>query len=380
MTGHIPGTTVLRTSTVVQQAGPGSNHVALRAANERLVLSLIRAHGQLSRAQIAELSGLTAQTASVISHSLVDAGLLLAGKPVRGKVGQPSVPLSLNPDGAMFLGVHVGRGDMRAALVDFTGHVISERSGAIAEPDVDRIVRFVRDAVTKMRPAHDPDQRARFQGVGLSIANGSLGRDRARTPWLQVEEALDGVGQTLDVATYVSSEALAACSAELIYGLSSGAQNFLYVFIDESVSGGLVQDGRIRFARDDMGPNLCKILVPGADGAMTPLWSLAPLVASGSAEPEAIEQLARGIAYAVSAAVAVVPCRTVIVDGSIPIDVLQRICVTLRASLAQLGTVEAMDLSVREGSRDRKAVALGAACLPLADRFYPSETIGGRSL
>ena len=36
-------------------------------------------------------------------------GLLLRGEPIRGKVGQPSVPMRLNPDGAYFFGLKVGR-------------------------------------------------------------------------------------------------------------------------------------------------------------------------------------------------------------------------------------------------------------------------------
>ncbi|TIW84175.1 MAG: MarR family transcriptional regulator, partial [Mesorhizobium sp.] len=56
----------------------GANQVGLRASNERLALSLIRIHGQLSKAQIAEITGLTKQTASVIVRSLEAEGLLVA--------------------------------------------------------------------------------------------------------------------------------------------------------------------------------------------------------------------------------------------------------------------------------------------------------------
>ena len=77
--------------------------------NERLVLSLLRRRGALARAEIARVTGLSAQTVSVITRKLEDEGLLLRQQPVRGKVGQPSVPMSLNPDGALFFGLKVGR-------------------------------------------------------------------------------------------------------------------------------------------------------------------------------------------------------------------------------------------------------------------------------
>ncbi|HEX2146824.1 MAG TPA: MarR family transcriptional regulator, partial [Pseudorhizobium sp.] len=83
----------------------GANQVRVRAYNERLVLSLVRLHGSLSKADITRYSGLSAQTVSVIMRSLEKDGLLLRGEPVRGKVGQPSVPMRLNPDAVYSFGV-----------------------------------------------------------------------------------------------------------------------------------------------------------------------------------------------------------------------------------------------------------------------------------
>src|SRR5436190_20023722 len=84
--------------TVVDPMG-GANQTRVRAYNERLVLSLVRRHGSLSKAEIARRTGLSAQTVSVIMRSLEHDGLLTRGDPQRGKVGQPSIPMSLNPDG-----------------------------------------------------------------------------------------------------------------------------------------------------------------------------------------------------------------------------------------------------------------------------------------
>ena len=372
MTGHIPGATVLRRlpfDTVV--VSPGSNHVALRAANERLVLSLIRSHGELSKAQIAELSGLTAQTASVISRSLVDAGLLIAGSPVRGRVGQPFVPLRLNPQGAMFFGLHVGTSEARVALVDFTGHVMTEDSLARDATDLSQVMAFTRDAVNEMRASFNTEQNTRIQGLGASIASGALGKITPSMPWQEIDDAFAALGQEVGIATYVSNDAVAACSAEQIYGLGGGLSDFAYVFIDESVSGGLVQDGRIHFSRDGAGANVGKVLVPNAATKMVPLRSLASGARSKKPIAKDLELLARGIAFAVYSASAVVSYSAVIVDGSIPAENINHLCALLRSFLAEIDEVITVPLIVREGSHVRKAVALGAACLPLADRFYP---------
>ncbi|MEZ5799698.1 MAG: winged helix-turn-helix transcriptional regulator [Nitratireductor sp.] len=80
----------------------GSNQSGMRAYNERLVLTLVRRHGSLAKTDIARMTGLSAQTVSVIMRQLEADELLLRGEPMRGRVGQPSVPLSLNPEGAFF--------------------------------------------------------------------------------------------------------------------------------------------------------------------------------------------------------------------------------------------------------------------------------------
>lgn len=365
MTGHIPGTTVLRRTQLSSATHSlGSNHVGLRAANERLVLSLIRMHGQLSKAQIADLSGLTAQTASVIARSLVEAGLLLVGEPVRGKIGQPYVPMSLNPDGAMFFGIHVEDSEARLALVNFTGSIISERVLKLAAVDIDKIVAFAREAITAFRDGFDADQWSRVQGLGISLASGSA--DRANLPWKQVEAEFFEFGQSLGLATYVSSDAVSACSAELIYGHGVGVSDFLYVFIDRSISGGMVQNGRIRFSRDDTGPNIGQFLVATPDGSLVPLRTLAD---SGGAPADRLSTLARNIAYAVHSASSVVNFDAVIIDGDLSHDHLHRLTSELRSTLSDLAGVDIPFVS--EGSLALKGAAIGAACLPLADRFFP---------
>jgi CRP-like cAMP-binding protein len=68
-----------------------------RAYNQRLVLSLVYAHGSLAKTDISRMTGLSAQTGSVLMRELEAEDLIVKGEPIRGKVGQPSVPLSINP-------------------------------------------------------------------------------------------------------------------------------------------------------------------------------------------------------------------------------------------------------------------------------------------
>ncbi len=99
----------------------GSNHVGMRQFNERVVLQAIRLNGSLPKADLARLTGLTAQTIGLITTRLVEDDLVVKQDQVRGRIGQPSVPMALNPDGAFSLGIKIGRRSADWLLVDFTG-------------------------------------------------------------------------------------------------------------------------------------------------------------------------------------------------------------------------------------------------------------------
>ena len=63
----------------------GTNQVGVRLYNERLVLSLVRRHGALPKADIARLTGLSPQTTTVIMNRLAEDGLLLRQPKQRGQ-------------------------------------------------------------------------------------------------------------------------------------------------------------------------------------------------------------------------------------------------------------------------------------------------------
>src|SRR6201996_1203027 len=70
----------------------GADQAGVRLYNERLILSLVRRYRQLSKVEIARLTGLSVQTASTTMNRLQLDGLLRREAPQRGRVGQPTIP------------------------------------------------------------------------------------------------------------------------------------------------------------------------------------------------------------------------------------------------------------------------------------------------
>jgi len=229
----------------------GTNQMGMRAQNERLVLTLIRRHGALAKAEIARLTGLSAQTVSVIMRSLEEDGLLLKGEPQRGKVGQPSVPMRLNPDGALFLGLKVGRRSAEMIVTDFLGTIVARRKRIYAYPDFDEVKAFALTSVAELTGGLPDDSRPRISGLGIAIP--FLLWDWAKVLGVEPEKMaawrhrdLQGeLSEELELQVYLQNDATSACSAELVFGTGEQPANFLHVFIAFFVGGGVVLNGTL---------------------------------------------------------------------------------------------------------------------------------------
>src|SRR5580693_6526708 len=125
----------------------GADQVGLRLYNERLILSLVRRYRQLSKIEVARLTGLSVQTASAIMNRLQLDGLLRREAPQRGRVGQPTVPLSLDAEGAFSFGLKIGRRSCELVLADFKGQIRQRAHETFAYPTPPLIIDFVARAL-----------------------------------------------------------------------------------------------------------------------------------------------------------------------------------------------------------------------------------------
>ena len=135
----------------------GADQAGVRLYNERLILSLVRRFGPLSKIEVARMTGLSVQSTSAIMNRLQADGLLKREAPLRGRVGQPTVPMSLDPEGAFSFGLKIGRRSCDLVLIDFRGAVRHRARRAYAYPT----------------PNHGPGFRPRLAAVALRFADHS---------------------------------------------------------------------------------------------------------------------------------------------------------------------------------------------------------------
>lgn len=149
----------------------GSNQTTVRDHNERLVLHLIRRHGTLTKAEATRETGLSPNAVSMIFKALEQDSLLLRDDPLRGRIGQPSVPLRLNPDARFYISLKIGRHGFDMVVVDFCGAVRASRTRAHDYLTPIGAHDFIKaELLHLLRSAHV--KRAQISGSGIAIPTG----------------------------------------------------------------------------------------------------------------------------------------------------------------------------------------------------------------
>lgn len=377
----------------------GSNQSGMRAHNERLVLSLVRQHGALAKSDIARMTRLSAQTVSVIMRALEQDGLLLRGEPVRGRIGQPSVPMSLSPDGAFFFGLKIGRRSADLSLVDFTGRVRATRRRVYRYPTPDTVLGFVGTVLPELTATLPPALRSRIGGMGVAMPFQLwswvqfIGAPQEEMDAWRIRDIEAELAQISGLPVTIQNDATAACGAELVFGSGEKPKDFLYFYFGYFIGGGLVLNGQLFTGRTGNAAGVGPMLVPGPDGRMRRLLTVASLSVLADAMEQNgedsrglweapapwtisrpvldrwMDEAAEGLAAASLSASALMELGAVLLDGWMPAEIRAELADRTRAAFHRLDLAGIDPPVIREGTIGPEARALGAAAIPLAQRY-----------
>ena len=408
--GRRAGTVAMRTSELppTEAARPradlarGTNQNRVRLYNERLVLSLIRRHGSLPRAEIARLTALSAQTITVIMRALERDQLVLKQDRQRGKIGQPSIPFALNPDGAFSLGLKIGRRSSELVMMDFTGGVRRSFRETGSYPTPAGVLDFVGKSLATLAGELAPEVKRRIAGLGIAAPfelwswEEQIGAPRSVLDQWRTFRVEEEVARICPWPVFFCNDATAACAAELVLGDGANHQDFLYFFIGSFVGGGVVLNGSLYPGRSGNAGALGSMPVTALDGRRAFSGQLIrsasiyvleqKLIAAGRdasvlwrspddwGDPGAsldqwIDEASEGLAFAILAATSVIDFAAAIIDGAFPASVRARIVARTAERAALLDHRGLSPAAILEGSIGSGARGLGGACLPLLANF-----------
>lgn len=375
----------------------GSNQLTVRDSNERLVLHLIRRHGAMTKAEATRDTGLSSNAISMIFNALEQDGMLLRGEPMRGRIGQPSTPMRLNPDAKLHIGLKIGRRGFDLALVDFCGAVRTQVSQSHDYPTPERTVAFLQARLEGLLQQAGVTP-ADIAGSGVAIPSqlwhwsgdfGALQDEMEVWRGNDIAATLTGI---LPGSILVENDATAACIAEWVFGARQARPDSLYFFVGTFIGGGVVLDGAVyRGCRGNAGA-LGPLRIPDEPGGTrlvdhaslsvlsqmltrhgkTREARLTPPVDWAALEPvlsDWILRSARSLAHAVVSASAVIDFEEVIIDGAFPPEIRARMARLLDSRLSKLDLGGIPYPAVFQGGFGEIARAVGAAALHVNDRY-----------
>lgn len=387
----------------------GSNQTGMGQFNERVVLQAIRLNGSMPKADLARLTNLSTQTVSLIIKRLLDEGLVLKLDALRGKVGQPSVPIALNPDGAFSIGIKIGRRSLDVLLVDFLGQVRERSSLHYPFPDPDALFAEIERQLLRLRGVLGPERARRLSGIGIAapLALGGWRQLLGIAPgqaeqWRDIDIRARVQAMSALPVEFVKDTA-AACVAELVAGRGRSIKSFLYVFVGTFVGGGLVIDSHLRgglhgnagavgsiplgLARREAGAPPAQLLSDASLFQLEQLMLAAGLDESAALDARALrapwlthteawlDDAARAIALAINSASCLLDLDGVIIDGSCERGLLERLLGTVETALGYYNWEGVSRPVVLAGTIGADARAIGGALLPLYAHFAPDRDL-----
>jgi predicted NBD/HSP70 family sugar kinase len=214
------------------------------------VFRAVRLRGPIGRDVIAQVTSLSIATVNRQVIALLDAGILRerADLAVSGAIGRPRVPVEVNHEPFLTLGIHVGARTTSIVATDLFGRTLDAVETPTPRTAQGPALAALADGARRyLRRWHR--RRALWVGVAIGgtvdAASGHV--DHARLGW---RDAPIGptIAEALELPVSVASHVDAMAAAELLLGMRRFGPNSstsLYVYARETVGYALMIDGRV---------------------------------------------------------------------------------------------------------------------------------------
>ena len=216
--------------------------------NKMSVFRLILRRGEISRSEIAQITGLTPPTIVRITDELMHKNLIVISGQEDSSGGRPSIKLKLNADDNLVMGIDLGATFIRGCLVDLAGNIRSEIQiptdlGKGYDSVLDRLLNLIHRLKDRGNPS------CKIWGVGIGIA----GLINTKTgileyspdfEWTKVNLRED-LKPRIDLPFFYDNSTRLMAKAELELGQPMDDENFAVINAGYGIAAGLVLNGNL---------------------------------------------------------------------------------------------------------------------------------------
>ncbi len=225
------------------------NNSFLKELNQKTILDLIRVNKVLSKADLSQLTGLSATAVGVIVNKLLEKGYIHQMGTGESKGGRKPVMLELKPGSFYTAGIDIDVGCMSIVLIDITSKVVCTKQVDMADNlTVDEAAGIIGDGLRKILKANAVKQE-KLLGIGVSVP-GLIENDSQKI-MLAPNLGWSGVDlrKHIPIAdrlpVFVENEAMASAICENWIGSCQGVNNFICINIKSGIGSGIFTGGQL---------------------------------------------------------------------------------------------------------------------------------------
>lgn len=218
------------------------NQHVVKKNNKALVLSLIIEKETISRADIANVTGLNKTTVSSLVTELLEDELIYESGPGISSGGRRPVLLHFNRNTGYSIGVDIGVNYILSVLTDLKGKIIIEKSQSVNRTSYAAIISTVQTMIESLMDEM-PDSRYGIVGIGVGVP-GIVNKQGSvllapNLGWtnIQLKEDLEKIS---NMPIIIENEANAGAVGEQQFGAGQDYENILYVSAGIGIGVGII--------------------------------------------------------------------------------------------------------------------------------------------
>ncbi len=227
-----------------------------KAHNTQLVLRTIYGAGEISRADVARLTGLTRTTVSDVVTELMREGLVAEFGTAPSSRGKPPIMLRMVDDSRHLIGIDLADNEFRGAVINLRGQVVQRVRLPIYDRDGEAALALVYNLVDQLvQMASSPVVGIGIGTPGLIDAKGVV-VNAVNLDWhnLSLGEMLKA---RYGLPVCVANDSQVAALAEYTFGDSRDIANLVVIMVSRGTGAGIVLNRQLyygdRFGAGEIG-------------------------------------------------------------------------------------------------------------------------------
>jgi predicted NBD/HSP70 family sugar kinase len=218
------------------------NQQVVKKNNKALVLQIIIEKEQISRADIAQVSGLNKTTVSLLVNELLEEELIFESGPGISSGGRRPVILHFNKVAGYTIGVDIGVNYVLCVLTDLQGKIVIEKSQNVHRTPYSGIISIIQTMIQSLLNEM-PASRYGVVGIGVGVPgivnNEGMILLAPNLGWSNIHLKAD-LEKLFEIPVIIENEAKAGAVGEQQFGAGQDYQNIIYISAGIGIGVGII--------------------------------------------------------------------------------------------------------------------------------------------